>query len=439
MLYEDQQRNMQPYGYNMTNNLPTPMGGISNNAVPGLSSSMMTPNLNSQGFMPNKYQQTMTQYKKGGRAKRPSLVQMAEILRMQGEDDDKVLAHINPYEAAQLQSQSGSPSINPHTGLPQYGLGKLLRKAARFVLPVVGGMVGGPAGAAAGGGLGGLVGGGKNKWRNAVLGAGLGYAGSGGFGDLGGLGRIIPGIGQAGANGMGSLGAMFSGAGGGAGAAATGAGAGAGGLGDLLSGNGMNSLLMGGALLGTLGGKKRVPNEGSLAENIASAPIHAGLPSKPERPLERVQRILAEDEDEDGVYEKLHFEDVNPVARYAQGGQVEQDPQFESMLAQLLQSNGYAPDMEQRGLAQFPQYNTGGRYYAGVTGGQDDTINAKLSDGEYVISADVVSSLGDGNNSAGAKKLDGMMKSVRSHKTKNGGKSLPPKSRKVESYLSGRK
>jgi len=441
MLNDDQQRNVKPYGYNMTNYMPTPMGGISNNSVPGLSAGMMNPNLSSQGFMPDKFQQSTPQYKKGGSARRPSLAEIAEFLRMQGEDDDKVLAHINPSEAAQLHSQSPMPSINPQTGLPQYGgLKKFLKKAARFVLPVAGGLMAGPAGAAIGGGLGGLAGGGKNRWRNAALGAGLGYAGAGGFGNLGGLGRVIPGIGEAGAKGMGGLSSMFGGAGGagGAGAAAAGAG-GAGGLGGLLSGDGMNNMLMGGALLGMLGGKKKVPNEGSLAEHISGAPPNPGLPSKHEKPLDRVQRILAEDDNENGVYEKLYFEDVNPKARYAQGGPVEQDPQLESMLAQLLQSNGYAPDIEQSGLARLPQYNAGGRYYAGATGGQDDTIDAKLSDGEYVISADVVSDLGDGNNSAGAKKLDGMMSSVRSHKTKNGGKSLPPKARKIESYLSRKK
>jgi len=47
--------------------------------------------------------------------------------------------------------------------------------------------------------------------------------------------------------------------------------------------------------------------------------------------------------------------------------------------------------------------------------GQSDDIDAKLSDGEYVIPADVVSALGNGSNSAGARSLDGLRTNVRKH------------------------
>lgn len=75
-------------------------------------------------------------------------------------------------------------------------------------------------------------------------------------------------------------------------------------------------------------------------------------------------------------------------------------------------------------------------YLSGDSGGQDDLIDAKLSDGEYVFDASTVSDLGDGNNAAGARKLDVFRENVRKHK--RGGKvNLPPKAKSLESYLRG--
>jgi len=75
------------------------------------------------------------------------------------------------------------------------------------------------------------------------------------------------------------------------------------------------------------------------------------------------------------------------------------------------------------------------RYIQGHTGGQDDLIPALLSDGEYVIDASTVAHLGDGNNTAGAKKLDGMVRNIRKHK--GGSLKLPPKSKSLASYIRG--
>jgi hypothetical protein len=69
----------------------------------------------------------------------------------------------------------------------------------------------------------------------------------------------------------------------------------------------------------------------------------------------------------------------------------------------------------------------GGRYLDGATDGMADEINttidgeqpAKLSHGEFVIPADVVSHLGNGNSDAGAKKLYEMMARVRKARTGN--------------------
>ena len=75
-------------------------------------------------------------------------------------------------------------------------------------------------------------------------------------------------------------------------------------------------------------------------------------------------------------------------------------------------------------------------YLSGNSGGQDDLIDARLSDGEYVFDASTVSDLGDGNNAAGARKLDMFRENLRKHK--RGGKvTLPPKAKSLENYLRG--
>ena len=66
-----------------------------------------------------------------------------------------------------------------------------------------------------------------------------------------------------------------------------------------------------------------------------------------------------------------------------------------------------------------------GMYLDGATDGMADEIPAMidgeqpamLSDGEFVIPADVVSHLGNGNSDAGAKELEGMMDNVRMART----------------------
>ena len=70
---------------------------------------------------------------------------------------------------------------------------------------------------------------------------------------------------------------------------------------------------------------------------------------------------------------------------------------------------------------------TQGRYLGGTTDGMADKIPAHidrkrpaaLSDGEFVIPADVVSHLGNGNSSAGAKRLYEMMDRIRHARTGN--------------------
>lgn len=80
------------------------------------------------------------------------------------------------------------------------------------------------------------------------------------------------------------------------------------------------------------------------------------------------------------------------------------------------------------------RYIRGGR----PTGGQEDDIPAVLSNNEYVMDADTVSALGDGNPDAGALKLDKMRENIRRHKRSASPKNIPPKAKAPEQYLKGK-
>ncbi len=99
---------------------------------------------------------------------------------------------------------------------------------------------------------------------------------------------------------------------------------------------------------------------------------------------------------------------------FAQGGEFEEEPQFYS----------------EGGLGSIDN-----RYVQGDGDGTSDSVNAKLADGEFVLSSDIVSALGNGSNNAGAKVLDEFMKSIREHKSSAGGKGLPPDSKGPLGYL----
>ena len=80
--------------------------------------------------------------------------------------------------------------------------------------------------------------------------------------------------------------------------------------------------------------------------------------------------------------------------------------------------------------------NAGGRYLSGTTDGMEDRVagnvgsndEVRLSHGEFVIPADVVSHLGNGNSDAGADHLHKFMDSIRKERTGNSkqGKQIDP-------------
>jgi len=110
------------------------------------------------------------------------------------------------------------------------------------------------------------------------------------------------------------------------------------------------------------------------------------------------------------------------------------------------------PLMAQTGLPQFEHHAGGGevgghhpefysegglqhRYVTGEGDGTSDSVPAMLADGEYVLSSDVVSSLGNGSNKAGALILDNFVKVIREHKRDAAPSELPPDSKGPLSYL----
>ena len=102
------------------------------------------------------------------------------------------------------------------------------------------------------------------------------------------------------------------------------------------------------------------------------------------------------------------------LAAFRNGGDV--------MAAPLMAATGGVP-------------HKGSHYVQGAGGGQDDLIDARLADGEYVFDADVVAALGDGSNAEGARKLDKMREAIRKHKRSAPNDKIPPKAKSPLAYL----
>jgi len=131
---------------------------------------------------------------------------------------------------------------------------------------------------------------------------------------------------------------------------------------------------------------------------------------------------------------RRYFSDVQYADRPArQPMSVEQARQKAQTQAQGLAALN-KPQMAAGGIIGMNK----GYYLGGATDGMADKIpatidgrqEARLSDGEFVIPADVVSHLGNGNSDAGANQLHQMMTRVRKERTGNPkqGKQIKPQS-----------
>ena len=114
-----------------------------------------------------------------------------------------------------------------------------------------------------------------------------------------------------------------------------------------------------------------------------------------------------------GGQQNLFF-DESQIRMAAEGGQIEHDPQFFS----------------EGGLGTLDN-----RYVKGEGDGTSDSVPAMLASGEFVIPADVVSGLGNGDNDAGAAVLDEFMKAIRAHKRAADPSELPEDSKGPLAYL----
>jgi uncharacterized circularly permuted ATP-grasp superfamily protein len=83
------------------------------------------------------------------------------------------------------------------------------------------------------------------------------------------------------------------------------------------------------------------------------------------------------------------------------------------------------------------QLAEGGMVHGYAQGGQADNVPAMLSEGEFVIPADVVSALGDGSTKAGASALNQMMQEVRNMVRSAPNNSIPQEMTSPLSMLKG--
>lgn len=138
------------------------------------------------------------------------------------------------------------------------------------------------------------------------------------------------------------------------------------------------------------------------------------------------------DHKRDGVIRHFAVGGMVPGAPPMQGGQPHQNPAQQAQQFQMGKALGQAMRKHVQGQGMF----TGSGSVKGPGGGQDDKVPAKLSNGEYVHSADVVAALGDGSTEEGGRKLKQMDAKIRAHKTSHG-KGFPPKAKNPLSYLGG--
>lgn len=206
-------------------------------------------------------------------------------------------------------------------------------------------------------------------------------------------------------------------------------------------------LLTGAALAGSFLNRPKPPREKSPEEQAAErkryemalllTPQEQAAKEAADLAAEQSRRRVARNKflpEERFNIEPLHVKTNSPEDYKRTGRWLEyyNNPQFSGSPIMMKEGGAARPKISYE-IEQFNYPSGLGFYVSGETKGQDDKIPAMLSDGEYVIPADTVAHLGDGNNNAGAKKLDEMIKKIRGSKgMKN---ALPPKAKSLTTYL----
>ena len=340
---------------------------------------------------------------------------------------------INPY---QYQVGHFENSINPLTGVPEFGffkkIGKFLKKAAPTIGKIVGFAVGGPAGAAIGGGIGGAVKTGNlsGALKHAASGYVLGSVGAGAGlkGNLGwekGIGGLFKTAGKGGVWGLGATPTTAGGIGGffqnlGArGAAGLGFGSipeghiagnlfGKDGVWSGLSG--MEKVGVGGLGLAALGGfeagkdDSQMPGPSGELGGYLQRPLSAaGLPTQ---------------YGTEGVGVGGPGGMPLSMGSGITGGGGTLDPATAAYLRETMGDEEYSklmfPEFQQRptlkdGGAIYELDMRGGGESSGPGTGMSDDVPAMLSDGEFVMTKQSVAGIGDGDHEKGIEYLYAMM------------------------------
>jgi hypothetical protein len=472
-----------PMQDSMSQGMPQPMAGdmTENNLYP------LEDSFNNQSVP--------TSFAKGGRVKKkqahnpyPSL---AEMIRQQGHGEDSILAHINPLEAMMLKQMGGSGTINKKTGLPQFGF---FNKPGKAIKSVLGGAGGAIIGNMLLPGVGGILGGalgqglqhksrgksfGEGALKGGFMGAGLptaaGLAGSGAnalgmntagnfLTNYGNTNAILPALGMGGATGGGSpLSNMISPSNTGGGSASITSNP----LTQQISSKAAEKAAEEGTFTDMLmnNSKKFLSKPKNL---LALAPVISSFANKPKEktpeklaqeqkrylqammlsPAERaameadklaerqMERRIARNQylPEERFETKPTYRRSSTPAEYKKTGRwlnYYNNPEF-SGSPLPMKDGGRVPQMifEEEEIIARPSKGT---FLKGHSKGQDDKIEALLSDGEYVMPADVTSHIGDGNSIAGGKQFDNFVKNVR--KSKGMPNKLPPKAKSILNYM----
>lgn len=422
-----------------------------------------------------------------------NLPDIAEHVRSHGRGGDDVLVHVNPDEFAQMRRRWGEPSVNPHTGLPEYGLFSKLKKALGFEAFNVKGIIKDIAknpqrllvGAVDPLGtkladtvlgtkwqpvvnqLGGAT---DQRFRDAraagldtgmaqtlhgIAGTVAGFYGGNALGNLAseGLGNIAQGIGDA--NTLSPVVTTATSTDGSIAPAVVTAGQTSGPTG--LAGNLFNLAKTGQTDFADLGEKalnyaKNPKNWGTIAKLAgglgALGSAGAQPPPAPQDGSSGPTELI------DPNFGKRRFMPIADMTHYGEGPEhqyyedvpgaatggyfsygpmpPELDTSGGDQEAQPLAQGG-PPSVSPLGveLSQQPRY-----MQEGPGSGRADQIDAKLSPKEYVMDAETVALLGDGNPDHGAKKLDEMRRNIRAHKGKNLAKGkFSHKAKNPEGYL----
>ena len=417
----------------------------------------------------------MNYYAQGGQAQ--GLKSLAQELQSYGRGGDTMLAHINPQEAMMLKAMGGSGTINPATGLREYGFFKSIFKPvqnvlkgvekavirpigdvlepilpyAQYIAPFIPGV--GPLAAAGIGALGsGFAGPGGFNFKKGLMGGMTAYGLSNLYAGLqaaGGAtpGSTIPSTDIAAANAAPDPIAALNETQGftGTGDAAL--------LNETVAspsmtsqfadqatsaGQGIKNLAgVGETTLSSADAAKAFTGSGATLTNTA-APAFMGYTgsaaiSEAEKMKNEADLAAAKDETErnailarieESKQRGIRAMQANPY-QFAYGGSVDDETGFDDF-------NDYMGG----GIASMAKGGMPPRFLSGGGDGMSDdipaTINgkqpARLADGEFVIPADVVSHLGNGSSKAGAKQLYSMMDKVRTARTgtKKQGKEINP-------------